>query len=164
MRVPAELYQPSMRKWKGPPEQVSYPGMATRRVKKTGAIGYEDQRVFISQALAGWDLGLGYRREQMLEVYFAQFLLGVLETPTAALVPITAMQSASAAALSLWGPGCRNLAFGPAAAGRISLPFFSNSNQQIKTNNCPIVTHVLNHKCYLCLDRATGLCLSTLNN
>jgi hypothetical protein len=91
--VPAELYQPSMRKWKGPPEQVSYPGMATRRVKKAGAICYEDQRVFISQALAGWDLGLRFCREQMLEVYFAQFVLGVLETPTAALVPITAMQS-----------------------------------------------------------------------
>ena len=76
MRVPAELYQPSVRKWNGTPEQISYPGMATRRVKKAGAICYEDQRIFISQALAGWDLGLRYRSEEVIEVYFAQLLLG----------------------------------------------------------------------------------------
>ena len=34
MRVPAELYQASLRKWNGTPEQISYPGMASRRVKK----------------------------------------------------------------------------------------------------------------------------------
>ena len=92
MRMPAELYQPSARKWSGTPEQISYPGMATRRVKKAGAIYYEDQRIFISQALAGWDLGLRYRTEEVIEVYFAQLLLGVLETPTAAFIPITAIQ------------------------------------------------------------------------
>jgi putative transposase len=89
MRVPAELYQPSARKWQGTPEQISYPGMATRRVKKAGAICYENQRIFISQALAGWDLGLRYRSEELIEVYFAQLLLGVLEIPTAAFIPIT---------------------------------------------------------------------------
>ena len=92
MRMPAELYQPSARKWSGTPEQISYPGMATRRVKKAGAIYYEDQRIFISQALAGWDLGLRYRTQEVIEVYFAQLLLGVLETPTAAFIPITAIQ------------------------------------------------------------------------
>ena len=72
MRVPAELYQPSARKWTGTPELIGYPGMATRRVKKAGAICYQDERIFISQALAGWDLGLRYRSEQVMEVYFAQ--------------------------------------------------------------------------------------------
>ena len=91
MRVPAELYQASQRKWRGTPEQISYPGMATRRVKKTG-VCYEDQRIFISQALAGWDLGLSYRTEEVIEVYFAHLLLGVLETPTAAFIPITKTQ------------------------------------------------------------------------
>ena len=92
MRVPAELYQPSLRKWNGTPEQISYPGMATRRVKKAGAICYEHQRIFISQALAGWDLGLRYRSEELIEVYFAQLLLGVLEIPTAAFISISEMQ------------------------------------------------------------------------
>jgi putative transposase len=89
MRVPAELYQASVRKWKGTPEQISYPGMATRRVEKVGAIWYENQRIFISQALAGWDLGLGYRTQEVMEVYFAQLLLGVLQIPSAAFIPIT---------------------------------------------------------------------------
>ena len=92
MRVPAELYHPSVRKWNGTSEQISYPGMATRRVKKAGAICYEDQRIFISQALAGWDVGLRYRTEEVIELYFAQLLLGVLETPSAAFIPITETQ------------------------------------------------------------------------
>ena len=90
--MPAELYHPSVRKWNGTSEQISYPGMATRRVKKAGAICYEDQRIFISQALAGWDVGLRYRTEEVIELYFAQLLLGVLETPSAAFIPITETQ------------------------------------------------------------------------
>lgn len=99
MRVPADLYLPSVRQWTGTPAQISYVGMATRRVKKAGAICYQDQRIFISQALAGWDLGLRYRSEQVLEVYFAQLLLGLLETPTAAFIPITKTQSTSSSLL-----------------------------------------------------------------
>jgi hypothetical protein len=91
MRVPAELYQPSLRKWTGTPEQINYLGMARRRVKKAGAICYEHRRIFISQALGGWDVGLRYRSEEQMEVYFAQLLLGVLELPTTAFIPITAM-------------------------------------------------------------------------
>jgi hypothetical protein len=40
---------------------------------------YEDQRIFIFRALAGWDLGLRYRSKEVMEVYFWQLLLGVLE-------------------------------------------------------------------------------------
>lgn len=93
MRLPAELYQPSARMWNGTPEQISYPGMATRRVKKVGAICYQNQRIFISQALAGWDLGLRYRSAEVTEVYFALLLLGVLESATAAFIPVTQMQT-----------------------------------------------------------------------
>jgi len=99
MRLPAELYQPSARKWNGTPEQISYPGMATRRVKKVGAICYENQRIFISQALAGWDLGLRYRSAEVTEVYFAQLLLGVLEIATAAFIPVTQMHTATESTL-----------------------------------------------------------------
>ena len=76
-----------MRKWKGTPEQISYRGMATRRVKKAGAICYEDQRVFISHALAGWDLGLRYRSEQLLEVYFVAYLFFAPPIPTFSACP-----------------------------------------------------------------------------
>jgi transposase InsO family protein len=92
MRVPAQLYQPSSRKWSGTPEQISYPGMGTRRVDNKGAIKHENQRIFISQALAGWDVGLSYRSEGVIEVYFSQLLLGVLEPQSAAFLPVTTIK------------------------------------------------------------------------
>jgi transposase InsO family protein len=110
MRMPAELYQLSPRKWKGTPEQISYPGMATRRVKTVGAICYQDQRIFISQALAGWDLGLRYRSEELMEVYFAQLLLGVLEMPTAAFIPITELHPTTKSMLLQQGKEVQMLA------------------------------------------------------
>jgi putative transposase len=110
MRVPAELYQPSLRKWSGTPAQISYAGMATRRVKKAGAICFEDQRIFISQALAGWDLGLRYRSVELMEVYFAQLLLGLLETPTAAFIPITKTQPTTKGMLGKQGKELQMLA------------------------------------------------------
>lgn len=110
MRVPAEFYQPSLRKWNGTPEQISYPGMATRRVKTAGAICYEHRRIFISQALAGWNLGLRYRSEEQTEVYFAQLLLGILELPTAAFIPITELQPATTSMLAQQGKKLQMLA------------------------------------------------------
>jgi putative transposase len=110
MRVPAELYQPSLRKWKGTPEQISYPGMATRRVKTAGAICYEHRGIFISQALAGWDVGLRYHSEERMEVYFAQLLLGVREMPAAAFIPITKMQPLTQSMLPQQGKELQMLA------------------------------------------------------
>lgn len=110
MRVPAEFYQPSLRKWNGTPEQISYPGMATRRVKTAGAICYEHRRIFISQALAGWNLGLRYRSEEQTEVYFAQLLLGILELPTAAFIPITELHPATTSMLAQQGKKLQMLA------------------------------------------------------
>jgi putative transposase len=89
MRVPAELYQRSLRKWNGAPEEISYPGMATRKVNKSGTICHENHRIYLSQALSGWDVGLRSRSNDLIEVYFSQLLLGVLETQTAAFIPVT---------------------------------------------------------------------------
>jgi putative transposase len=89
MRVPAKVYEPSAKIWGGTPDQISYPGMATRRVKKNGELLYEGQRIFISHALGGWDVGLSHRTDGNLEVYFSQLLLGVLEPESAAFLPVT---------------------------------------------------------------------------
>jgi hypothetical protein len=89
MKVPSELYQPSERIWTGTPEQIEYPGMITRRVNKIGNIKHEGHRIFISQALAGWDLGLRHGPDETFEVYFSQLLLGTLEMTTAAFIPVT---------------------------------------------------------------------------
>jgi transposase InsO family protein len=88
MRVPSAVYEPSKRLWTGTPEQLSYPGMATRRVNQNGHFSHEGQRTFLSSALAGWEVGLRRREDENLEVYFSQLLLGVLDLGSAAFMPV----------------------------------------------------------------------------
>lgn len=83
MKCPAELYEPSKRKYEGTPEDLSYPGMEPRRVKTNGEICYENQLVFISSSLSGWSVGLESCGERKYHVHFAQLLLGQLDQTTA---------------------------------------------------------------------------------
>jgi putative transposase len=95
MRVPKEVYERSQRAWAGTPEVIEYPQMATRRVSSSGLIRHEGNVIFLSQALAGWDVGLRHLGENVFEVYFSQLLLGTLEMDTAAFVPaVTTTQGA----------------------------------------------------------------------
>lgn len=89
MRVPAQLYTASPRVWSGSTPVLSYPGMTTRRVQRRGQFIYENQPIFVSSALSGWDIGLRSTGTETLEVYFAQLLLGLLEPQTAAFIPVT---------------------------------------------------------------------------
>jgi len=93
MKVPSDLYQPSERIWAGTPEQIEYPGMGTRRVNGGGMFVYENQPIFISNCLAGWDVGLSPRSAGSLDVYFSQLLLGTLETDTASFIPVTGIKN-----------------------------------------------------------------------
>lgn len=90
MKVPREIYAPSERRWTGSVTELEYAGMRKRRVNRTGYISQEGHPIFISQALAGWDVGLRSCGDGRDEVYFAQLLLGHVEHATAA---FTAMQT-----------------------------------------------------------------------
>jgi putative transposase len=94
MRVPAELYERSPRIWSGTPEGLDYGGMATRRVNKIGQISHEGARVFLSTALAGWEVGLRSRGDGNLEVHFSQLLLGMIEPQSAAFTPVSGQPTA----------------------------------------------------------------------
>ncbi len=83
MKRPAELYQPSSRKFEGTPQDLSYPTMETRRVHRTGYICYAEQRVFVSHALAGWSVGLEPCRDGKFNVHFGRLLLGQYDATTA---------------------------------------------------------------------------------
>jgi transposase InsO family protein len=99
MRPPGELYRSSERRWQGSVEAISYEGMIARRVQKSGTIRFEAESFFLSQALAGWDVGLAAQADGSLEVFFARVLLGRLEPQSAAFIPVTAaLEQASAAA------------------------------------------------------------------
>jgi transposase InsO family protein len=88
MRMPKEVYEPSPRRWAGAVEELRYEGMVPRRVNRTGYISYGGQMIFISQAVAGWDVGLRHGRGGEYEVYFAALLLGTLESQTASFMPV----------------------------------------------------------------------------
>ena len=84
MRCPAEVYVPSGRKYEGTPEDLTYEaGLAARRVNKAGELAWQDTRVFISTALAGWSVGVEPSGESKAQVYFGRLKLGALDVSTA---------------------------------------------------------------------------------
>jgi putative transposase len=89
MRCPAELYTGRSRPWPGTPQELDYEGSMTRRVQGYGSIRYEGEAIFLSKALARWDVGLRPRADGNLDVFFARLLLGRIEPQSAAFIAIT---------------------------------------------------------------------------
>ena len=86
MKLPGELYRPSERPWKGTPQDLDYGSMETRRVTAvSGTIRYHREHIGISAALGGWSVGLSPREtdDGLLDVWFAELLLGQLDPSTA---------------------------------------------------------------------------------
>lgn len=83
MKRPAELYQPSPRKFEGTPEDLTYPKMEPRRVSERGTIHYAKHSIFISTALAGWSVGLEPCEQAKFNIHFGQLLLGQYDESTA---------------------------------------------------------------------------------
>ena len=79
MRCPGELYRGSERKYEGTPEDLDYPQMCSRRVSARGNIKFENQAVFLTQALAGWSIGLNPVTAERMEVWFGRLFLGELD-------------------------------------------------------------------------------------
>jgi transposase InsO family protein len=78
MRYPTEVYQKSKRRYQ-PVEQLQYDKMASRKVRSSGAISWNDQALLISRSLAGWNVGLQSNAQGEIEVWFARLLLGWIE-------------------------------------------------------------------------------------
>ena len=79
MRCPAELFRSAERKYEGTPDELDYPHMCVRRVGAKGEIKVDNQRFFLSTALAGWDVGLKPLTQDRLEVWFGRLLLGEID-------------------------------------------------------------------------------------
>ena len=89
LRCPAEVYRRSEQRWAGTPDRLVYERALIRRVHHQGFIRYRGEVVFVSESLAGWDVGLRPRQDLSYDLYFARLLLGRLEPHTAAFIPIT---------------------------------------------------------------------------
>lgn len=86
MKCPAEFYVNSARRYEGLPEALEYAGMESRRISSPGHLKWKDQTIFISRALAGWDVGLKPCGPERWEVYFARLRLGEIEPSTASFI------------------------------------------------------------------------------
>lgn len=80
MRVPAEVYHKSKRRYEEGPVELEYPaGYQRRRVGRTGAIKIDNCRVGISVAVGGWDVGLQPTRSAQYAVWFGPLYLGQVD-------------------------------------------------------------------------------------
>jgi transposase InsO family protein len=83
MRCPAECYQSSAQAYAGTPPDLSYPaGLESRKVSRCGMISWGGQWVFISEALAGWSVGLEPCAPGRWHVWFGRLLVGELDEST----------------------------------------------------------------------------------
>ncbi|MFO1459774.1 MAG: hypothetical protein U1G08_10210 [Verrucomicrobiota bacterium] len=90
MKTPAEVYRPSPRSFEGTPEALDYEGREIRRVLAHGKISFHGHGIYISGALAGWDVGLGDQHGERIELWFAHLLLGHLNAETMSFEPLRA--------------------------------------------------------------------------
>ncbi|MEO0415612.1 MAG: IS481 family transposase, partial [Verrucomicrobiota bacterium] len=76
MALPAEVYQPSGRAYKGTPDELDYGDKETRRVTKAGTVRYSGECINLSTTLQGWDVALVPKDDVEVEIWFTHLLLG----------------------------------------------------------------------------------------
>lgn len=82
MKVPADIYKVSERKYKGPVVDLEYAGMGQRRVSQLGTIKWGGAAIFLTTSLTGWSVGLKAVVGGDFEVWFGRLFLGWLEPAT----------------------------------------------------------------------------------
>ncbi len=82
-RCPAGLYRKSPRPYHAEPLRLDYgPGFFPRKVTIRGVIKWNGQNIFISTALAGWEVGLRVVAGECLEVWLNYLLMGSIDLQT----------------------------------------------------------------------------------
>lgn len=84
MRVPREFYADSPRRFDPSPIELVYPPEhVVRKVGPKGEVKFQSQRLSISTALSGWEIGLQPRSVTEYQVWFCGLSLGALDLTTA---------------------------------------------------------------------------------
>jgi len=82
-RRPADIYTKSLRPYPTTPLLLDYgPGFLTRKVSTIGIVHYQGHHIFITTALAGWEVGLRVISPTHLEVWFNYLFLGTIDLQT----------------------------------------------------------------------------------
>ncbi len=101
MRRPAEVYRPSDRLYEGTPDQLDYGSMETRKVtKETEMIHFRSEKIMLSSALGGWNVGLSEQADGQVDVWFASLLLGRIDPKTRSFLASVPISPATTAAHS----------------------------------------------------------------
>lgn len=83
MRVPADLYTTSTRRYDGSHAELAYPtGQFVRKVRRKGAIKIWNHEVQLSASLQGYDVGLEVLDGDRLAVWFCRLRLGEIDLRT----------------------------------------------------------------------------------
>lgn len=83
MRVPADLYIRSQKRYMPDTFELSYPQEYIRRkVNSNGAITIMEARIYISASLGGWDVGLKVTEDGGYSVWFGHLCLGRIDIET----------------------------------------------------------------------------------
>lgn len=83
MQVPADLYVPSPRRFQAEELVLEYPAEYLRRhVGQNGAIRLHNVRIGVSEALAGWDVGLKHEAPLRYGLWFCRLRLGEVDLET----------------------------------------------------------------------------------
>lgn len=80
-QTPATFYRASSRPYPRRTPEIEYPaGMATRKVEVSGDISWNAERIFITEALGGEQVGIDSIDQRYHRVYFDRLHLGILDT------------------------------------------------------------------------------------
>ena len=85
MKTPANLYSRSPRRFRGIRPPVYPPTFAVRQVTRTGCVHYLNRTVFVSQSVAGHEVGVQKSRHGRLAVRFYGLSLGLFDLASAPL-------------------------------------------------------------------------------
>jgi len=80
LETPSRLYKPSRRRYPAELPALHYPMAEVHRIRPDGTIRFGQRRQFISTSLAGELVGLHVLDDRYVEVFFADVLLGLIDT------------------------------------------------------------------------------------
>lgn len=91
---PAHVYRPSAQPYQARPASLVYPAhFLQRRVTSSGLIWWHQEDVYLSQAFAGYTVGLDPVSSSHHDVYFAEYLLGTVDLSHLRFTPLTQIQT-----------------------------------------------------------------------
>jgi transposase InsO family protein len=88
MKVPAEVYKKSEKKYPGEYVEMKYGrGFKERMVNDRGYINLKQKRIFVGNPFAGYQLGVKQYNDKPTEVWFGEFYMGIINPASGLIEP-----------------------------------------------------------------------------